>query len=162
GKLADLGETTKSGIFDKATGDAAFALAEGGVSDIVKGQFGPTIVHVSKITPGAVKPFEEVAADLKKEIAADRAADQALTVHDKIEDARAAGKTLTEAAKAAGFDVRAIPAVDAQGLDKNGAAVPDLVEKDSLLRAVFASDIGVDDQPVSTRDRGFVWFEITK
>jgi peptidyl-prolyl cis-trans isomerase D len=162
GKLADLGETTKSGIFDKAVADAAFALPDGGVSDVVKGQFGSVIAHVSKITTGATKPFEEVAADLKKEIATDRAADQALTIHDKIEDARAAGKTLTEAAKAAGFDVRAIPAVDAQGLDKSGAAVPDLVEKDALLRAVFASDVGVDDQPVSTRDRGFVWFEVTK
>ncbi len=162
GKLVDLGDTTKSGIFDKAVADAAFALAEGGVSDVVKGQFGSVIVHVSKVTAGAIKPFEDVAGDLKKELASDRAADQVLSIHDKIEDARASGKTLTEAAKAAGFDIRAIPAVDAQGLDKSGAAIPDLAEKDSLLRAVFASDVGVDDQPVSTRDRGFVWFEVAK
>ena len=30
------------------------------------------------------------------------------------------------------------------------------------MRAVFASDVGVDDQPVATKDRGFVWFEVTK
>ena len=41
-----------------------------------------------------------------------------------------------------------------------GAAVEGLTEKDALLRAVFASDVGVDDQPVATKDRGFVWFEV--
>jgi peptidyl-prolyl cis-trans isomerase D len=162
GKFVDLGETTKAGIFDKTVGEAAFTVPEGGVSAAVKGQFGPVILHVTKISPSSVKPFEEVAADLKKEIATDRAAEEALSIHDKIEDARTAGKTLTEAAKAAGLEVRSIPAIDANGLDKNGVAVPDLVEKDALARAVFASDVGVDDQALSTRDRGFVWFEVTK
>jgi len=29
-----------------------------------------------------------------------------------------------------------------------------------VLRAIFASDIGVDNEPVTTRDNGYVWFEI--
>ena len=162
GKFVDLGDTTKAGIFDKAVADAAFGMAEGAVSDVVKGQFGPAILRVAKISAGTVKPFDEVASDIKKDIATDHAADQALSIHDKIEDGRTAGKTLTEAAKDAGFDIRAIPAIDAQGLDKSGAKVPDLVDEPELLRAVFASDVGVDDQPIGTRDRGFVWFEVTK
>jgi peptidyl-prolyl cis-trans isomerase D len=162
GKFVDLGETTKADIYDAAVAQAAFALPENGVSDVVKGQFGPGLVHVSKITASSVKPFEEVEAELKKDIATRRAADQALSIHDKIEDARASGKTLTEAAKAAGLDVRAIAAIDARGMDKNGAAVPDIPDKKDVLRAIFASDIGVDDQPVSTPDKGFVWFEVTK
>jgi peptidyl-prolyl cis-trans isomerase D len=162
GKFVDLGETTKADIYDAAVAQAAFALPENGVSDVVKGQFGPVLVHVSKITASSVKPFEEVEAELKKDIATRRAADQALSIHDKIEDARASGKTLTEAAKAAGLDVRAIAAIDARGMDKNGAAVPDIPDKKDVLRAIFASDIGVDDQPVSTPDKGFVWFEVTK
>jgi peptidyl-prolyl cis-trans isomerase D len=161
-KDISLGELTKSQIFDKAVAEAAFSLSAGGVSDIVKGQFGPTILRVKEIWPSSVKPFEEVQADLRQEIAIDRAANDALTLHDKIEDARASGKTLEEAGKALGLNTRQIPAVDAAGLDKNGEAVPDLAEKDALLRAVFASDVGVDDQPVSTRDRGFVWFEVSK
>ena len=162
GKLVDLGETTKADIYDSAVAQAAFALPENGVSDVVKGQFGPVLVHVSKIMASSVKPFEEVEAELKKDIAAQRGGDQALSIHDKIEDARASGKTLSEAAKAAGLDIRAIPAIDAQGMDKNGAAVPDIPDAKEVLRAVFASDIGVDDQPVATRDKGFVWFEVTK
>jgi peptidyl-prolyl cis-trans isomerase D len=162
GKFVDLGETTKSGLFDPAVADAAFALPENGVSDVVKGQFGPVLVHVSKIMASSVKPFEEVEAELKKALATQRAADQALSIHDKIEDARASGKTLSEAGKAAGLDVRAIPGVDAQGMDKSGATVPDIPDAKEVLRAVFASDIGVDDQPVATPDKGFVWFEVTK
>jgi peptidyl-prolyl cis-trans isomerase D len=161
-KDIDLGEVTRSGIFDKAVADAGFALAAGAVSDVVKGQFAPVIVRVSQITPANLKPYEEVAAQLKQEIAVDRASSDALSIHDKIEDARVAGKSLGESAKSVGLEERAIAAVDASGLDKAGAEVAGLDEKAALLRAIFASDVGVDDQPVATKDRGFVWFEITK
>jgi peptidyl-prolyl cis-trans isomerase D len=161
-KDIDLGDVPRSGVFDKALADAAFALPAVGVSDVVKGQFGPAIVNVTQITPAAVKPYDEVAGQLKSEIALDRAAGDALTLHDKIEDARVSGKSLGEAAKSLGLDARAIAATDANGLDKSGAAVEGLDDKADLLRAIFASDVGVDDQPLATKDRGFVWFEVTK
>lgn len=161
-KYIDLGEVTRAGIFDKVAADAGFALAAGGVSEVVKGQFGPTILHVSEITPSSLKPYEEVAGDLKKEIALDRAANDALNLHDRIEDARASGKSLTEAGKSVGLDTRAIAGLDDSGLDKSGAAVEGLEEKPALLRAIFASEVGADDQPLATQDRGFVWFEVTK
>ncbi len=161
-KDIDLGEVTRAGVFDKAVADAGFALAAGAVSDVVKGQFGPVILRVSEITPANLKPYEEVSADLKKEIAIGRAAGDALTLHDKLEDARVSGKTLVEAAQSVGLEARAIPAIDVSGLDKANAAVDGLDDKDDLLRAVFASDVGVDDPPLPTKDRGFVWFEVTK
>jgi peptidyl-prolyl cis-trans isomerase D len=153
---------TRAGLFDKAVAEASFALAAGAVSDVVKSQFGPVILRVTDVAPANLKPYEEVAGDLKKEIALDRAAADALNLHDKIEDARVAGKSLGEAGKSIGLETRSIAAVDANGLDKSGAAVDGLEEKADLLRAVFASDIGVDDQPLPTKDRGFVWFEVTK
>lgn len=161
-KDIDLGEVTRASVFDKAVADAGFALAAGAVSDVVKGQFGPVILRVSEITPANLKPYEEVAADLKKEIAVGRAANDAQTLHDKIEDARVSGKSLTEAAQSADLQARVISAIDASGLDKAGAAVEGLDDKAALLQAVFASDVGVDDPPLATKDRGFVWFEVTK
>jgi peptidyl-prolyl cis-trans isomerase D len=107
-----------------------------------------------------VKPFEEVADDLKKEIATDRARKTVQDLRDKIEDERASGKTLDEAAKVAGLQVRTIDAVDQSGEDKTGSQIADLPEKDALLKAVFASDIGVDNETLNTRDGGFVWFEV--
>ncbi len=157
----DLGETTKAGMFDRAIAEAAFALPEGGVSDVVKGQFGPAIVRVVAVAPASVRGFADVEDALKKEIAADRAAGDVQTLHDKIEDARVAGKSLIDAAKDVGLETRAIAAVDAQGLDPTGAAV-DLPEKALLLRSVFASDVGVDDAALQTKDRGYLWFEVAK
>ncbi len=161
-KDTDLGDVARTGVFDKAVGDAAFALPAAGVSDVVKSQFGPAIVRVTQITPASVKPYDEVAARLKSEIAVDRAAGDALSLHDKIEDARVSGKSLSEAGKSFGLATKEIPAIDADGLDKSGAAVEGLDDKADLLRAAFASDVGVDDPPLATKDRGFVWFEVTK
>jgi len=157
----DLGETTKAAMFDKTIADAAFALPDGGVSEVVKGQFGPAILHVVNVTPGLTKTFDEVKDTLKKEIAADRVAGQVQTVHDKIEDARVSGKTLAEAAKADGLDARAIAAVDAQGRDEKGVAL-DLPAQADLLAAAYASDVGVDDAPLQTGNRGWVWFDVMK
>jgi peptidyl-prolyl cis-trans isomerase D len=161
-KDTDLGDVARTGVFDKTVADAAFALPAVGVSDVVKSQFGPAIVGVTQITPASIKPYDEVAAQLKSEIAVDRAAGDALSLHDKIEDARVSGKSLAEAAKSLGLATKEIPAIDADGLDKSGAAVEGLDDKADLLRAAFASDVGVDDPPLATKDRGFVWFEVTK
>ena len=148
-------------MFDHAIADAAFALPQDGVSEVVKGQFGPAIVRVVSITPGSVKTFDEVKDTLKKEIAADRVAGQVQTMHDKIEDARVSGKTLAEAAKSVGLEARAIAAVDAQGRDEKGAAL-DLPDQAELLAAAYASDVGVDDAPLQTNNRGWLWFDVMK
>jgi len=157
----DLGEVTRSEVFDKAIAEAAFSLAAGAVSDVVKGQFGPVLVRASAIAPGSVAPLATVLEQLKTEIAADSAANDVQALHDRIEKVREDGKPLAEAAKSVGLEVRAVDAVDAGGQDKNGTGV-DLPEKDALLKAAFASDVGVDNEALSTKDRGFVWFEVTK
>ena len=157
----DLGETAKAAMFDPAVAEAAFALPEGGVSEVVKGEFGWVIVRVVAITPASVKSFAEVEDALKKEIAQNRAAGDVQTLHDKIEDARVTGKSLSEAATTVGLETRMIKAADANGLDPAGVAV-DLPEKTLLLRSVFASDVGVDDAALQTQDRGFLWFEVAK
>jgi peptidyl-prolyl cis-trans isomerase D len=157
----DLGETTKAAMFDQTIADAAFALPQDGVSEVVKGQFGPAILRVVSVTPGDLKSFDEVKDTLKKEIAADRVAGQAQTVHDKIEDARVSGKTLAEAAKTVGLEARSVAAVDAQGRDAKGVAL-DLPNQAELLAAAYASDVGVDDAPLQTNNRGWLWFDVMK
>jgi peptidyl-prolyl cis-trans isomerase D len=157
----DLGETVKAAMFDPAIADAAFALPQDGVSEVVKGQFGPAIVRVVGVTPGGAKTFDEVKDTLKKEIAAERVAGQVQTVHDKIEDARVSGKTLTEAAKTVGLEARSIAAVDARGRDDKGAAL-DLPDQAELLASAYASDVGVDDAPLQTNNRGWLWFDVMK
>ena len=65
----------------------------------MKAQFGTVIVRVSKIVPSTVKPYSEVAAELKRDIALQRAQKDIDRLHDAIEDQRTSGKSLTEAAQ---------------------------------------------------------------
>jgi peptidyl-prolyl cis-trans isomerase D len=164
-KLSDadlnMGDVAKADVFDFAVAEAAFALPQGGVSAPVKGQFGYVLVKDLSIAPGAVKPFDEVKAAIKQQIAASRAVDQVQSLHDKIEDARGAGKALADAAKGEGLAARAFAGVDRQDQTAAGTSA-DVFDKDQLLPAVFASDIGVDDEPIATKDGGYVWFSVTK
>jgi peptidyl-prolyl cis-trans isomerase D len=159
-KDVDLGTVTKDGMVDKTIADAAFLLPQGQVSQPVKGQFGWVLLRVEKIIPGEVIPFEKVEIALRQEMGLVRARKEIDRIHDEIEDQRAAGKSLTDAAKAAGLSVRTIDAIDAQGYDKSGQAVPDIPDEEALVKAVFASDVGVDNEPINTKDGGTIWFEV--
>ena len=157
----DLGQIAKDALLDPTEANAVFALPAGGVSGVLPSQFGPVIVRVKSITPSTVKPFAEVAEDIKRQISAARASDKIQALHDKIEDLRVSGKPLPEAAKAVGLTTQSIPAVDASGRDPSGKEVA-LPDKAELLRAAFASDVGLDEAPIPTKDRGYVWFDVTK
>ena len=75
-------------------------------------------------------------------------------------DARTSGKTLAEAASSVGLEARTIDAIDAEGLGPSGAPVTNLVDEKDLLKSAFASDVGVDNDTISTADGGTVWFEV--
>ena len=160
-KLVDLGTVTRDAIFDREVADAAFGLPlTGGVTDPVHGTFGTVVAEVDAVEPGTVEPFAAVEPALKAEIAAGRARTAVGSLHDRIEDARSSGKSLAEAAAAANLQVRTVDAVDAEGNGPDGKPVEGLVDGRDLLKAAFASDVGVDNDTLSTPDGGFVWFEV--
>ena len=71
-----LGLVAKSAIIDAKVADAAFALKTGEISQPIQGTFGTVLVKVGKIEPGSQASYESVAANLKKEIALERAPDE--------------------------------------------------------------------------------------
>ena len=158
-KDIDLGTLPKAGVIDRAVADAAFALKEGEVSAPIKGRFGTTLVQVLKIEPEQVRSYEEVAPELKKELATARAKAEVLGVYDKIEDARAEGKTLAEAAAKLKLASRTIEAIDRSGRDPSGAPVTGLPDAQRLLATAFSTDIGVDRDPLQI-EGGYIWYEI--
>ena len=159
-KDIDLGTVTKSGIIDQAIADAAFSLKEGETSAPVKGMFGTALIHVVKVEPANIKPFEEVAPEIKQTIATDRARGELASRHDKIEDERAAGLRLTEVAQKLGLTARTIEAVDRQGRDPAGNQISGLPGVD-VIGAAFRSDMGVENEPMQMAGGGYVWFEVT-
>ena len=158
-KDIDLGTVAKAGIIDRAVSDAAFALEQGQVSAPIKGRFGTVLVHVLKIEPEQVRPLEAVAGELKQELATARAKAEVLSFYDKIEDARAEGKTLAEAAEILKLPSRTIEAIDRSGRDPAGVPV-NLPEQQRLLTAAFTSEIGVDHDPLRVED-GYIWYDVT-
>jgi peptidyl-prolyl cis-trans isomerase D len=155
----DLGTFTKAEMLDQAVADAAFALEQGATSAPVTGRFGPVLVRVTQIQPEAVRPFEEVAAELRQGLAMQRAQGQIERIHDEIEDLRAGAKPLADIAKEKGLTLIQVPAVDSSGLGKTGNPVS-IPEKDPVVKAAFASDIGVDNEALRT-GTGYVWYDVT-
>ncbi|HEY8580281.1 MAG TPA: SurA N-terminal domain-containing protein, partial [Beijerinckiaceae bacterium] len=153
-----LGMLAWRDFVDPQVAEAAFKTPEGEVSAPVKTNFGFTLVRVAKIEPQTVRPFEEVAGEVRAEVARSRARDQVQTIRDKIENERTSGKSLADAAKAVGLEARVIDGIDAQGRGRDGKPVEGLTDAETLLRAVYASDIGVDNDLLTTRDNGYVWF----
>ena len=156
----DLGTVAKSTIIDPTVADAAFSLKEGEVSAPVQGKFGVVIVTVSKIIPEDAKTFADVAPQIRNEIALARVKKTVQDIHDKIEDARAGGASLEEAAQKLKLPVVTYDAVDRSGRDPAGKPIENLLHASEVVNAAFATDVGVDNDPLEA-DGGYIWYDVT-
>jgi peptidyl-prolyl cis-trans isomerase D len=154
----DLGTVAKAGIVDPKVADAAFSLKAGEVSPPVEGRFGAVIVTVLQIEPAETKPLSVVAPFIRNDIALERAKTQVQDVHDKVEDARAGGATLREAADKLHLPTVAVD-VDRSGRDSSGKLVTNLTDAGDVVSAAFNNDVGVDTYPIETGG-GYVWYEV--
>jgi peptidyl-prolyl cis-trans isomerase D len=157
-KDIDLGTVTKTGMIDRAVADAAFALKEGAVSAPIQGRFGPVLVRVLKIEPEQVRSFEDVANELKQELATSRAKAEVLKLYDQIEDARAEGKSLAEIAEQLKVPVRTVEAVDRSGRDASGLPIK-LPDEQRLLEGAFTTDVAVERDPLQFQN-GYIWYDV--
>lgn len=155
-----LGTLARDDIPDPVIAEAAFRLGEDQFSDVVDGSFGPVIVHVTGIEPEVVRPLLEVEDEIRRQLALEEASRVLLDVHDSYEDARAAGATMAEAAERLKLTVRAIDAIDRNGLRPDGGAVGDLPQSSALLREIFDTDTGVENAPLALGGSGFVFYEV--
>jgi peptidyl-prolyl cis-trans isomerase D len=158
-KDLDLGTLPKSAIIDRPIADAAFALKEGETSAPVEGRFGIALIHVIKIEPGQIKPLAEVAPEIKRAIATERARSKIGPIYDKMEDTRSEGHTLAEAAATLNLPVRTVE-LDRSGRDPAGQPVADLPDAQRLLAAAFTTDVGFDADPLQAQGGGYIWFTV--
>jgi peptidyl-prolyl cis-trans isomerase D len=154
-----LGVVTKDKLIDPKVAEAAFSLPANSSSGVIKGSFGPVVVHVTDIVPEAVKAFDEVKAEVKKELALASAKADINVLRDSIEDARAGGASLDEIATNNKLTVKKV-VTDQTGKDVDGNAVADIPAQAQLLKDAFASDVGIDNAAIPTEDGGYVWFTI--
>jgi peptidyl-prolyl cis-trans isomerase D len=159
-KDIDLGTVTKSDIIDQAVANAAFGLAEGAVSAPVAGRFGTAIVRTGKIEPGSTKLFAEVEADLKHDIAFDRAKAEVNKTRDRVEEEFGGGARLDEVAQTLKIPLVTIDAVDRSGRTPEGQPVTGLPAGVDVISGAFATDIGNENDPLQLTGGGFVWYDV--
>ena len=155
----DLGMITKSAIIDPAVADAAFTLPSGEVSQPVQGRFGVALVRIGKIEPGVTPSYESVAAQVKKEIATERARAKVAELHNKMEDERGGGASVIEAAQKLGLTAVTIDAVDRSGRTPSGQPVANIPRGLDVVSQAFTSDVGVDNDPIQFAG-GYVWYDV--
>lgn len=160
-KDVNLGLVEQRDFGDPKVGAAVFALTEPGLAEPVQTAFGTVVSQVKSIVPAVYnKTFEQAEPELRAEIAARGAMPEVRRLHEAIEDQRTSGKPLDEAAKAVGLATQVYEAVDDAGNDRSGKPIAALPAGPDLVKAAFASDIGVDNDTVATRDGGYVWYEV--
>src|SRR5690606_30691110 len=145
---------------DAAIAEAAFALGENEVSEVVPGTFGPILLRVTEIVPERVSPFEEVAATIREELAHDEANRVLLDVHDAYEDARAGGDSMAEAAAKQRLRVVTVEAVDRGGRTPEGTILTDLPQSSELLREAFDAEPGMENPAINIGSVGFLFYEV--
>ncbi|HLX18255.1 MAG TPA: peptidyl-prolyl cis-trans isomerase [Bradyrhizobium sp.] len=155
----DLGVIAKSAIVDPAIADAAFSLPSGEVSEPEQGKFGFALVKVGKIEAGVIASYENVATEIKKEIANERARSKVAELRDKMEDERGGGASVIEAAKKLGLNAVTIDAVDRSGRLPNGQGASNIPRGLDVISQTFNSDVGVDNDPISFNG-GYVWYDV--
>ena len=155
----DLGLIAKSAIIDPAIADAAFSLPSGEVSQPVQGRFGVALVKVGKIEPGVTPTYESVAAQVKKELATERARAKVNEIQNKMEDERCGGASVVEASQKLGLTAVTIDAVDRSGRTPDGQPVANIPRGLDVVSQAFNSDVGVDNEPIQF-DGGYVWYDV--
>jgi peptidyl-prolyl cis-trans isomerase D len=118
-----------------------FAAKETGkVTDPVKSSLGWHVIDILAIEPGSVKPFAEVASQLREDMMREKAEERIVDLGNKIEDGLGRGQSLEAIAADVGLALRSIPAITAGGVDAAGNPVTPLPAK--LTEAAFATGRG--------------------
>lgn len=155
----DLGTVSKSAIVDRDVADTAFSLKADQVSAPVEGRFGIAIVKVLSIEPASVRPFEEVAPEIKRELALERAKNEISSVQEKVDDERLGGASLAEAARKFNLNPRTIEA-DHNGKAPDGSTISDLPKGVDVLGSAFTADVHGENEPLKLQGGGFVWYDV--
>ncbi|MEE9375383.1 MAG: SurA N-terminal domain-containing protein [Rhizobiaceae bacterium] len=158
---ADLGLMSKKQM-PKAIQDAAFSLVLNTPSEIIKGPFGPTLIRITEINEAKVTSLEEVKDDIRKDLALRNAANEIVTMQEKIEDMRAGGANIAEIAIKLGIKSRLVEAIDRTARTPKGAIINDLPASKKLIAQAFTTAVGDQQSPIDVGEAGYVWVDVEK
>jgi peptidyl-prolyl cis-trans isomerase D len=153
----DIGTLARGDLADPVA-EAVCARAEQG-EQAVQVARNVVLLRVTAVQPGNTPTLEGAKAGLEKTLVKERASSVILDLHDKIEDLLASGATLAEVADKLKLNYQAVDQVDREGRKPDGTTVT-LPQQTELLNAVFATDAGVENDPIDAQDDGVIWYEV--
>ncbi len=156
-------DTTELGTFTRDAleaqlpemAEAAFSLADGGVTSPGQSAFGWHVLKLKEIQPARIKTLEEARPELTQAIAQEKAIDGLFDLANRLEDTLGGGATLEEAAATLNARLVKVDAVDAQGKDRAGRAVEDLPGGSVFVDAAFSTDENQESPLTETGTDGY-------
>ena len=158
--VLDRGIVAKGQLNDPVLEEAAFGITKGTFSKPVDGALAPSIVQVSEILPAETKTLEDVKEDIRKEIATGRTGPLVDDIRGKVEDARAASKSIPDIAKELGLKLITVEAIDKSGSDMAGKPVADIPSLRDVVKLAFEADVGVETDPLDMGAGGDAWVDV--
>ncbi len=156
----DLGFKTKQALIDPKVAEAAFKLAPNKVSGVIKGRFKTFLLRVAEIKEGKQRTFDEVKADIRKQIENERVAEKIQEIQNNIDDNRLAGKTLKEISEILKLPFLDIAEADRQGNKADGKPALTSPDKDRLIQTAYAAEVGVENEVIQLSNDGFAWLNL--
>lgn len=150
----DLGVQSREETLDELAA-AAFAVAEGQVTEPVETALGWHILQVTEIQPAREVTFEEAEEGLRSELAEAAAIEATVSIANQLDDELAAGATPSEAADRLDLQKIELAAVDATGRDPDGNRIEDLKTPNLVLPVIFSTEPGEDSLLNETPSGGY-------
>lgn len=156
----ELGSLARKDMIDPKIAAAAFALGKDELSKPVEGQFAVVLLRVGEIVPGKQRTYDEVKGEIKDRLAEDRASRELQALHEKVENERSAGKTLSEIGTDLKLTFREIAAIDRAGNGPDGKPAFEHAEAARVAQAAFAGAVGIEPEATDLSDGGYAWVDV--
>ena len=147
-EITDLGVKTRAEVIDPAVAEAAFKAEVNKPVLVTDGALQPAIVMITSIEAESVPPLADVGPNIRQDLAIRAARESAGDLYDKVEDERAGGATLEEAAAKLKLPYRTIDAIAADLKTPDGKLVEDIDNGNAVVKEAFESDVGIENSPV--------------
>lgn len=150
----DLG-TVERGDLPPAVAEAVFAESEPGIVGPVAAPLGPVLVRIRAATEGGAPGLEEVRAEIAEQLAREAALDRAPELANRIDDLRAEGRTLGEIAEETGLELRRLEGMAADRSLAGGGRAEGLAASAAFVAELFEA-LDLEERDIlETPDGGY-------